>query len=399
LTNHDYIIIGAGIVGLSTAYNLLLLRPGASILIIEKESEVAAHQTGHNSGVIHSGIYYQPGSAKALNCAKGYQMMLRFCEEQNIPFKICGKVIVATEENELSGLEKIYDRGLQNGLKGLRQIFSTELKEIEPHAQGIKAIWVPQAGIINYKAVSIKLKSLIESLGGKVILNQRVTNIKQDAVNWIVTTADREYKTEKLISCGGLYADHLTRLTNHKFDLKIIPFRGEYYTLNPEAHHFVKTLIYPVPNPNFPFLGVHFTSMIGGGVEAGPNAVFAFGRESYNWKKFNSKEVFESLAYPGFRKLVAKYWRDGAFEMYRSLSKSAFTRALQKLVPEIKSEHLSEGGSGVRAQAIDRSGNIVDDFLFHTGHNILHVVNAPSPAATSSLSIGESIAQKILHEE
>lgn len=396
MITHDYIIIGAGIVGLSTAYNLQLVRPDASIVILEKESSVAAHQTGHNSGVIHSGIYYKPGSAKALNCAKGYKMMLQFCNENNIPYKICGKVIVATGQNELDGLQKIYDRGVQNGLQGLKIITPQELKEIEPHAAGIKAIWVPQAGIINYKNVSEKLKSIIEHKGGTVLLNQKVQSIQNDQELWVVHTQNQEYRANHIISCGGLHSDTIARMTDHNFDLKTIPFRGEYYTLKPAAHHLVKTLIYPIPNPNFPFLGVHFTSMIGGGVEAGPNAVFALGRESYNWKTINVKEVIESLAYPGFRKLASKYWRDGAYEMYRSLSKTAFTQALQKLVPEIKSNDLIEGGSGVRAQAIDKSGNIVDDFLFHSGKNILHVVNAPSPAATSSLAIGESIAKKVL---
>lgn len=396
MITHDYIIIGAGIVGLSTAYNLQLVRPGASIVILEKESSVAAHQTGHNSGVIHSGIYYKPGSAKALNCLRGYKMMLQFCNQYSISYKICGKLIVATEQNELEGLQKIYDRGIQNGLNGLKIITSQELKDMEPHAAGIRAIWVPQAGIINYKSVSEKLKSIVEEKDGKVVLNQKVKSITHDQDQWMVQTQNQEYKAKHVISCGGLHSDSIARMTDQSFDLKTIPFRGEYYTLKPSAHHLVKTLIYPIPNPNFPFLGVHFTSMIGGGVEAGPNAVFALGRESYNWKKFNAKEVIESLSYPGFRKLAAKYWRDGAYEMYRSLSKSAFTKALQKLVPEIKSEHLTEGGTGVRAQAIDRAGNIVDDFLFHQGKNILHVVNAPSPAATSSLAIGESIAQKVL---
>lgn len=393
---HDYIIIGAGIVGLSTAYNLQLIKPDADILILEKESFVAAHQTGHNSGVIHSGIYYKPGSAKALNCAKGYKMMLQFCNENDIPHQICGKVIVATEQKELEGLQKIYDRGIQNGLNGLKIISAQELKEIEPHAAGIKAIWVPQAGIINYKTVAEKLKALIEQKGGKLLLNQKVQSISQNQDLWIVRTQNQEFKAGQIISCGGLHSDTIARMTDPNFDLKTIPFRGEYYTLKASAHHLVKTLIYPIPNPNFPFLGVHFTSMIGGGVEAGPNAVFALGRESYNWKKFNGKEVMESLAYPGFRKLAAKYWRDGAYEMYRSLSKTAFVKALQKLVPEITPGDLDAGGSGVRAQAIDRNGNIVDDFLFHSGKNILHVVNAPSPAATSGLAIGESIVKKVL---
>ncbi len=395
MQQHKYLIIGGGIVGLATAYQLMQTQKDAEVLVLEKEKDIAAHQTGHNSGVIHSGVYYKPGSSKSLNCIAGYHMMIDFCTRYEIPYKICGKVIVATEKEELEGLQKIYNRGIENGLMGLKILSKEELKEKEPHVNGIQAIWVPQAGIINYKAVAEKLKSLILENGGRVICHAPVQSITSDEAGWMVSTGDQEYNAHTVITCAGLYSDRLARMTDPAFDLKIIPFRGEYYTLKPQAHHLVNTLIYPVPNPNFPFLGVHFTSMIGGGVEAGPNAVLAFGRESYSWKTFNAGDVLESLAYSGFRKLAYKYWKDGAYEMKRSLSKQAFVQALQKLIPAIKSEDLETGGAGVRAQAIDRNGNMVDDFLFHSGNNILHVVNAPSPAATSSLSIGKTIADRI----
>ena len=395
----SYTIIGGGIVGLATAYQLLEARPDLNITVLEKEPEVAMHQTSHNSGVIHSGIYYRPGSAKALNCLRGYDMMIRFCETYGIPYKICGKVIVAAKKSELEGLKKIYDRGIQNGMSGLKLLGPDELREKEPHADGIQSIWVPQAGIINYKLVALQLKKNIEKLGGKVKCGVQVEGIHSLNKGWVIRSDQDEYQSDYIITCGGLHSDRLARMTDSKYDLKILPFRGEYYTVRPESQHLVKTLIYPVPNPNFPFLGVHFTSMVQGGVEAGPNAVWALGREAYNWKTFNWNDTRESLAYPGFRKLVAKYWKDGLFEMYRSFSKAAFVKALQTLVPAIQSEDLKPGGSGVRAQAVDREGNLVEDFLFREGKQILHVVNAPSPAATSSLSIGKTIADKVLSRQ
>lgn len=394
---NSVIIIGAGIVGLSTAYQLQLSNPDLKITVLEKESEVAAHQTSHNSGVIHSGIYYKPGSEKALNCFTGYKMMIEFCEQQAIAHKICGKVIVASQQKETEGLVNIFNRGNLNGLKELKLIDRSQLKEIEPHAEGIKAIWVPQAGIIDYKQVAMKLKSLIESGGGNIHCNAQVQSIHRQSNGWVITTTNEVYQADYVITCGGLHSDRLARMTDDRFDLQIIPFRGEYYTLKPSAQHLVNTLIYPVPNPAFPFLGVHFTSMVHGGVEAGPNAVWALGREAYHWKSIDWSDAKEAIAYPGFRKIARKYWRDGLYEMYRSFSKRAFVHALQRLVPEIKSDDLTTGGSGVRAQAIDPSGNIVDDFLFKEGKDILHVVNAPSPAATSGLSIGKSIAQKVLN--
>ncbi len=387
-------IIGGGIVGLATAYQLLQSQPG-SVTVLEKEADIARHQTSHNSGVIHSGIYYKPGSAKALNCLTGYRMMLDFCQQHDIKHTICGKVIVASDQAEHTALKTIHDRGVQNGLEGLQLIPKERLQEIEPHATGSQAIWVPQAGIIDYKQVAITLKSLIVAAGGQVICNAQVSGLHRQSNGWVITTTRDVYQSKKVITCGGLHSDRLARMTDPEFDLQIIPFRGEYFTLKPTAHHLVKTLIYPVPNVNFPFLGVHFTSMVHGGVEAGPNAVWALGRESYSWKDIDWRDVVEAAQYPGFRRLVAKYWKDGLFEMYRSLSKKSFVHALQKLVPEIKSGDLIPGGAGVRAQAIDRNGQIMDDFLFKEGPGILHVVNAPSPAATSSLALGKKIAEKI----
>jgi len=392
----SYTIIGGGIVGLATAYQLLVDRPDLKVTVLEKEKEVALHQTSHNSGVIHSGIYYRPGSAKALNCLRGYDMMIRFCETHDLPFKICGKVIVAVEQSELEGLKKIYDRGIQNGMPGLKLIGSEALKEIEPHATGIQAIWVPQAGIINYKLVALQLKKNIEAKGGTIKCGIPVKGIQVQSNGWLIQSDKEDFQTDFIITCGGLHSDRLARMTDSTYNLKILPFRGEYYSVRPQSQYLVKTLIYPVPNPNFPFLGVHFTSMVQGGVEAGPNAVWALGREAYHWKTINLKDTWESLTYPGFRKLVSKYWRDGLFEIYRSFSKPAFVKALQTLVPAIQSEDLLPGGSGVRAQAVDPMGNLIEDFLFKEGKQILHVVNAPSPAATSSLSIGKTIAEKVL---
>ena len=392
------IIIGGGIVGLATAYQLQLLDPGIKVIVLEKESEVAAHQTSHNSGVIHSGIYYKPGSEKALNCTRGYQMMLDFCDQQDIPYKKCGKVIVATNQAELPALKKIFDRGVANGLQGLTIINPEQLKEIEPQATGAQAIWVPQAGIISYQKVALKLKSLVLAQGGEILTQHAVRSISASNSEWVVSTTQGDLQSNYLVSCAGLQSDRLARMTHPDFDLKILPFRGEYYYLKPEAYHLVNTMIYPVPNPNFPFLGVHFTSHISGSVEAGPNAVWALGREAYRGAPVNLKDAAETLAYPGFRKIAMKYWKDGLYEMYRSLSKAAFVRALQKLVPSISAEDLIPGGSGVRAQACDRQGNLIDDFLFLEGKNLLHVVNAPSPAATSSLSIGRRIAEKIFND-
>lgn len=391
--NYDIIIIGAGLVGLATAYQTKLKNPDSKVLILEKEKDVALHQSGHNSGVIHSGIYYKPGSLKAKNCIEGYNSVINFAEKHGIRYDLCGKIIVATSQEELPLLDNIYKRGVENGLQDLKYLSREEFREIEPHCEGVRAIKVPQTGIIDYPGIAKKIKELFEELGGEVRFNNEVKNIVNKESEIIVTTNSSEFKTRKLISCAGLYSDKITKMTNEKNDVVIIPFRGEYYKIKDEKKHLVKHLIYPVPDPNFPFLGVHFTRMIDGNIEAGPNAVLAFKKEGYNFFDFNFSETMQTMLWPGFRKIVAKYGKTGMGEMHRSLSKSAFTKALQKLLPEIQENDLVPGGSGVRAQACDRNGGLIDDFDIVKNGNIIHVRNAPSPAATSCLSIGNKISE------
>lgn len=392
---YDVTIIGAGIVGLATAYQILKRKPGLKLLILEKESDVAKHQTGNNSGVIHSGIYYKPGSLKAKNCINGYRMLLEFCEQENIKYEICGKVIVATEDWELPILNNLFERGKLNGLEKIRKISKEELKEIEPYANGIEAIFVPYTGIIDYKEVSNKLKEKIQSFGGEIFFNQCVVDInKKYDVNEVLTNSTT-YQTKLLVTCAGLFSDRLARLTQKNLPLRIIPFRGEYYKIKEEKKYLVKNLIYPVPNPDFPFLGVHFTRMIDGKVEAGPNAVLAFKREGYKKFDINFNDTIEIFGWRGFQKVIKKYWKIGLGEFYRSYSKEAFTRALQRLIPEIQKDDLIPGGAGIRAQACDEKGNLIDDFYFVEEERIIHVCNAPSPAATASLSIGNYIAEKV----
>ncbi len=391
-------IIGAGIVGLATALQLLEERPGIQVTVLEKEDHVARHQTGHNSGVIHSGIYYKPGSLKAVNCQQGYAMLLDFCKKHAVPHDICGKVIVATQTKELASLENIYQRGIQNGLAGIRKINQAEIREIEPYCAGISGIWVPQTGIINYTAVSEKYATLIRQRGGEICFNEQVMRIHQSDREVVIDTAKGTYRADVVVNCAGLYSDKIARMTSPQVDLQIIPFRGEYYEIRPERQYLVKNLIYPVPNPEFPFLGVHFTRMIGGGIEAGPNAVFAFRREGYTNRDIHFGELWEALSFPGFRKIAVKYWRDGLYEMYRSYSKPAFVRALQVLIPDIKGEDIIAGSAGVRAQACDAKGNLIDDFLILENRQVLNICNAPSPAATASLAIGASIARKALQK-
>jgi L-2-hydroxyglutarate oxidase len=392
---YDIIIVGAGIVGLATAYQILNKKSDLKLLILEKENDVAKHQTGNNSGVIHSGIYYKPGSLKAKNCTNGYRMLLDFCERENIKYEICGKVIVATEKWELPILNNLFERGKLNGLEKIRKVSKEELKEIEPYANGIEAIFVPYTGIIDFKEVSKKLKEKIEVSGGEIVFNQCVEKIRKNQNFVEVVTQSRTYQTKLLITCAGLYSDSLARLTQKKLPLRIIPFRGEYYQVKEERKYLVKNLIYPVPNPDFPFLGVHFTRMIDGKVEAGPNAVLAFKREGYKKTDINLKDTMEIFGWKGFQKVILKYWKIGLGEFYRSFSKEAFTRALQRLIPEIKENDLIPGGAGVRAQACDDKGNLIDDFYFVEEDKIIHVCNAPSPAATASLSIGNYIAEKV----
>ncbi|KUG25140.1 l-2-hydroxyglutarate oxidase [hydrocarbon metagenome] len=390
----DITIIGAGIVGLATAYTILKKNPNIRLLIIEKENEVAKHQTGNNSGVIHSGIYYKPGSLKAINCRRGYQMLLDFCDDNNIEYDICGKVIVAASEKELPALENIFNRGIENGLDGIKYLSEVQLKEREPHVNGIKGIFVPQTGIIDFKTVSEKLAESIRKKGGEIVFNTSLQKIINTHDVIIVETNSGEYHSKFVITCAGLQSDRIARMTKPDLDVRIIPFRGEYYKLKDSSKTLVNNLIYPVPDPAFPFLGVHFTRMINGDVECGPNAVFSFKREGYSKLSFNFRDTIDSLSWRGFHKVALNYWKMGLGEFYRSFNKNAFVRALQKLIPEIKESDLIKGGAGVRAQACDKNGKLIDDFYFVEQENLIHVCNAPSPAATSALSIGEYISDK-----
>ncbi|MEQ9287016.1 MAG: L-2-hydroxyglutarate oxidase [Cyclobacteriaceae bacterium] len=392
----DVIIIGAGIVGLATAWKIKSKAPDTSILIIEKEREPAVHQTGHNSGVIHSGLYYKPGSLKARNCIEGYHELIRFCKEEGVEFDLCGKIVVATGQNELPLLDTLFERGTQNGLDNLRFLTAEELKEHEPHVAGLKGIYVPQTGIIDYKQVVAKLEEKLINVGCEIVYGQHVLSIDDAPDYRTVASQKGEYQGRLIVNCAGLYSDKVAKLTPAKPDLKIVPFRGEYYKLKKDSEHLVKNLIYPVPDPNFPFLGVHFTRMMRGGVEAGPNAVLAFKREGYKKSDIDILELFETLAWPGFQKVAMKYWKTGFGEMYRSFSKAAFTKALQKLIPEIKESDLEPGGAGVRAQACDRNGGLLDDFSIQENQHFVNVCNAPSPAATSSLAIGNTISDIVL---
>lgn len=393
---YDVAIIGAGIVGLATAYQLTEKQPGLRVAVIDKAMGVARHQTGNNSGVIHSGIYYTPGGSKALNCARGYRYLLDFARVHDIPHDVCGKVIVATRPDEVPRLEKILNTGQANGLEGIRMITREECREIEPHVDAIKAIWVPQSGIISYRSVAEQYMQLLQNREGEALLGHKVLDIDLRPGQGTVITDQGDVSCKLVINCAGLYSDKIAQLTMPEIDLQILPFRGEYYELRPEKKYLVNNLIYPVPNPNFPFLGVHFTRMIGGGIEAGPNAVLAFKREGYSRYDIDPKELWETLSYPGFHQIARKYWRDGLNELYRSYSKSAFVRALQHLIPEITEADLIRGGAGVRAMACGPDGTLIDDFLFLEKPGVINVCNAPSPAATASLAIGETVADKAL---
>lgn len=378
--------------GLATALQLKDRQPGLKLAVIEKESSVGRHQTANNSGVIHSGIYYKPGSLKATNCLHGYQLLVDFCRHEEVPFELCGKIIVATGNNELPLLDNLYQRGLQNGLNQIRKISSSELKEHEPHVNGLAGIYVPYTGIVDYRLVAEKYAELLQKKDATILLGEKVINVKFESTRAVVITQKQTYTAKLAINCAGLYSDKVASWATGNLNVKIIPFRGEYYKLRPEKEYLVKNLIYPVPDPNFPFLGVHFTRMAKGGVEAGPNAVLAFQREGYKKTQINWRELGETLAWPGFQKVAKKYWRTGLGEMYRSFSKTAFTKALQKLIPEIQEGDLVDGGAGVRAQACDRTGGLVDDFMILENEKMINVCNAPSPAATSSLSIGETVS-------
>ena len=392
----DVVICGGGIVGLATAYRLLEARPGLKLLLLEKESKLAAHQTGNNSGVLHAGLYYKPGSAKAQCAVQGLQQMLAFCRAHGIAHDQCGKIVVATEENELPRLENLWERGSANGLQGLRKLNPAQIREIEPHAAGLAAIHVPQEGIVDYPAVCEKLGELIRHAGGEIRTGTRVEKLISGSSGWTIQTSVGDFQSKFVIACGGLHADRLVQAAGQKPSAKIIPFRGEYYVIKKARQHLVRNLIYPVPDPKFPFLGVHFTRLIHGGIEAGPNAVLAFAREGYKWTDVNLRDLAESLTFPGLWKFLAKYPSLCGYEIRRSLSRAEFTRSLQKLVPEIRAEDIEPGGAGVRAQAMTTDGKLIEDFHFEEAAGILHVVNAPSPAATASLAIGARITEKVL---
>ncbi len=390
---YDVAIAGGGIIGLSTAMHLTQRFPGLRVTVLEKESELATHQTGHNSGVIHSGIYYRPGSHKANFCVAGVQKLIDFCDENEIEYERCGKVIVATDESELGRLDNLYERGVANGVEGLEVIGPERLREIEPHAAGIKALWSPATGIADYPKVAQTYANKFAHAGGDIFAEAPVQGIQRSGDGVALETPRGTVQAKHMINCAGLYADRVAAMVEERVDVKIVPFRGEYFTLRPESHHLVSGLIYPVPDPRFPFLGVHYTRNIWGSVEAGPNAVLALSREGYRKSDVRLGESIETFTYPGFWKMTAKHWRTGLSEMRRSYSKGIFLRDLQRLLPEIREEDLAPGGSGVRAQAVDRRGALLDDFSIIRGREAVHVLNAPSPGATSSLAIGEHIVQ------
>ncbi len=389
---YDVAIIGAGIVGLATALALTKRERPPRIIVLEAEDRVAAHQTGNNSGVIHSGLYYKPGSLKAKNCADGRDAMYQFCEEHGINHDKCGKVVVALDDAEIERLNVLEERGKANGLAGMRRIGPEELKELEPHVAGIAALHIPETGIVDYKEVSQVYRRLIEAAGGVVRTDATVKACHRRSNEMILETTIGPIKADHLINCGGLQSDRVARMCGMDPGLQIVPFRGEYYELVPDRQHLVKNLIYPVPDPRFPFLGVHFTRMVGGGIECGPNAVLAFKREGYSWSDFSLRDVFEMFTFPGFAHMAAKFWKTGFGEMHRSISKAAFVKALQRLMPELQESDVHPAGAGVRAQAVERDGSLVDDFRIVEDDRMVHVLNAPSPAATASLAIGEKIA-------
>jgi L-2-hydroxyglutarate oxidase len=390
----DVAIIGGGIVGLATGYQLAQLHPEKKIVLLEKEATLAEHQTGRNSGVIHSGIYYKPGSLKAINCREGRKALVEFCQQEGVAHEVCGKVIVAIEESELPALERIYERGQANMVK-CELIGPKRLRELEPHAAGIRAIHVPEAGIVDYRGVCAKLAAHIQGAGGKILTKARVTAIYADTARTRLESTAGEVSAKLVVNCTGLFADRVTALGGVAPPAKIVPFRGEYFELLPAAEHLCRNLIYPVPDPAFPFLGVHFTRMAVGGVECGPNAVLAFAREGYHLTDVNLRDLAESLTYPGFLRLAARHWRMGLSEMWRSISKHAFVKALQRIVPEIRAEHLHSAPAGVRAQALAPDGSLVDDFSIVENERIVNVLNAPSPAATASLNIGRMIVERL----
>lgn len=389
----DVIIIGGGIIGFSTAYHLKLQNPDLDVLLLEKENNLAEHQTGHNSGVIHSGIYYKPGSHKAEFSKKGSQSMIHFCREYNIPYNQCGKVIVATDENELDRLRALYERGLQNGLQ-VTLLNAEEVNQIEPYVQTVGGIKVQETAIVNYKKVTEQFKLLFEELGGEINFNTPVTSIKTSEDKIVLNSYEQQFKSKSIINCAGLYSDKIARMSGVNTDIQIIPFRGEYYQLNESKEKYVQTLIYPVPNPELPFLGVHFTNMIDGGVDVGPNAVLGLRKEAYKKIGLNKSETLEILKFPGLYKMGIKNIKEALGEYYRSFNKRAFVNNAQKLIPSLRKEDIEPIEAGVRAQAMLSDGTLLDDFVFEKGKHSLHVLNAPSPAATCSIEIGKAISKE-----
>ena len=395
---YDITIVGGGIIGLATALKIGQAHPGLRLLLLEKEAELARHQTGNNSGVIHSGLYYRPGSLKARSCVAGRKELIAFCNENAIPYEICGKVVVATSQEELPRLDELHRRGLSNGLEGLEIIGPERLKELEPHAIGIRGLHVPATGIVDYKKVAAAYANKVRDAGGDIRLSQKVVGILDRPTEIVLQTTGGDYRTKHVINCCGLQSDLVARMVRDRTraggaEHRIIPFRGEYYKLAPERQFLVRNLIYPVPDPTFPFLGVHFTRMARGGVEAGPNAVFAYAREGYRHTDINVGDLWRTISFSGFWRMTGKYWQTGFGELYRSLNKAAFVRALQKLLPEIGERDLVPGGAGVRAQAVSSTGALIDDFVIEQSHNAIHVLNAPSPGATASLAIGQQICE------
>ena len=394
MTTFDLAVVGGGIVGLATAYQFTQRFPGRRVVVLEKEAVVAEHQTGHNSGVLHSGIYYKPGSLKAINCRAGKKAMEAFCAAEGIAHEICGKVIVAVTEAELPALDRIYERGVANGID-CTIIDKARLAELEPHASGVRAVHVPEAGIVNYRQVCERLAEKVRQAGGEILFQARVTAVRHHADGVTVVSAAGDRTARQLVNCAGLHSDRVAKLTGVNPGCQIVPFRGEYFALKPSAHRLCRNLIYPTPDPQFPFLGVHFTRMIDGSVECGPNAVLAFGREGYSFWSVNLRDLFGTLTYGGFVRMALKHWRMGFGEMWRSLNKGAFVRALQRLVPDIRAEDLEPAPAGIRAQAVAPDGGLVDDFLIVEGDRVVNVCNAPSPAATASLQIGTAVVDRL----